>query len=110
MGSPRRRGHRHGQAGATAAASHGRPPVVRVVDDRPPACPGGRTAAAPDVWRLDERRGDTVVAVPESPRLPWRAVALSTALALAAATATYVVLSDDDDAATTATSPSAASS
>jgi thiol-disulfide isomerase/thioredoxin len=36
--------------------------------------------------------------VPESPRLPWRAVALSTVLALAAATVTYVVLSDDDDA------------
>jgi thiol-disulfide isomerase/thioredoxin len=35
--------------------------------------------------------------VPESPRLPWRAVALSTVLALAAATVTYVVLSDGDD-------------
>ncbi len=34
--------------------------------------------------------------MPESPRLPWRAVALSTVLALAAATVTYVVLSDDD--------------
>jgi thiol-disulfide isomerase/thioredoxin len=40
--------------------------------------------------------GDTVVAVPESPRLPWRAVALATVLALAAATATYVLLTDDD--------------
>jgi thiol-disulfide isomerase/thioredoxin len=33
--------------------------------------------------------------VPESPRLPWRVVALSTVLALGAATVTYVVLSDD---------------
>lgn len=44
------------------------------------------------------RRGDTVVAVPESPRLPGRAVALATVLALAAATATYVLLADDDQA------------
>ena len=35
--------------------------------------------------------------MPESPRLPWRAVALATVLALGAATATYVVLADDDD-------------
>ena len=34
----------------------------------------------------------------ESPRLPWRLVALSTLLALGAATGTYVVLADDDDA------------
>jgi thiol-disulfide isomerase/thioredoxin len=44
-----------------------------------------------------EGHGSTVVAVPESPRLPWRTVALSTVLALAAATATYVVVSDGDD-------------
>jgi thiol-disulfide isomerase/thioredoxin len=46
--------------------------------------------------------GDTVVAVPESPRLPWRAVVLATVLALGAATATYVLLADrvssEDDA------------
>jgi cytochrome c biogenesis protein CcmG, thiol:disulfide interchange protein DsbE len=36
--------------------------------------------------------------VPESPRLPWRTVALSTVLAFGAATATYVLLSDDGDA------------
>jgi cytochrome c biogenesis protein CcmG/thiol:disulfide interchange protein DsbE len=36
--------------------------------------------------------------VPESPRLPWRTVALSTVLALAAATTTYVLLSGDGDA------------
>ena len=41
-----------------------------------------------------DRRGSTVVAVPESPRLPWRAVALATVVALVAATATYVVLAD----------------
>jgi len=34
--------------------------------------------------------------VPESPRLPWRLVALSTLLALGAATGTYVVLADDE--------------
>ena len=50
-------------------------------------------------------RGDTVVAVPESSRLPWRTVALSTALALAAATFTVVVLSDDDEAVTTGDEP-----
>ena len=50
-------------------------------------------------------RGDTVIAVPESSRLPWRTVALSTALALAAATVTVVVLSDDDEAVTTADEP-----
>lgn len=33
--------------------------------------------------------------MPESPRLPWRVVALSTVLALCAAGATLVVLSDD---------------
>lgn len=33
--------------------------------------------------------------MPEVPRLPWRLVALSTVLALAAATGTYAVLSDD---------------
>jgi thiol-disulfide isomerase/thioredoxin len=37
--------------------------------------------------------------VPKAPRLPWRAVALSTVLALAAATVTYVVLADDDPSA-----------
>jgi thiol-disulfide isomerase/thioredoxin len=36
--------------------------------------------------------------VPESPRLPWRAVVLATVLALGAATATYVVLADGSDA------------
>ncbi len=35
--------------------------------------------------------------MPESPRLPWRTVALSTVLALAAATTTYVLLSRDGD-------------
>ena len=79
MGSPRRRGHRHGQAGATAAASLGRPPVVRVVDDRPPACPAVEPLPAPDVLAASTGAADTVVAVPESPRLPWRTVALSTA-------------------------------
>ena len=54
MGSPRRRGHRIGQAGATAAAPHGRPPVVWIVDDRPPACPA--VDAWPDVWRCRSRR------------------------------------------------------
>ena len=43
--------------------------------------------------------------MPESSRLPWRTVALSTALALAAATFTVVVLSDDDDAVTTGDEP-----
>jgi cytochrome c biogenesis protein CcmG/thiol:disulfide interchange protein DsbE len=36
--------------------------------------------------------------VPEASRLPLRVIALSTALALAAAIGTYVVLDDDDDA------------
>lgn len=35
--------------------------------------------------------------MPESPRLPWRLVALSTVLALAAAAGTYAVLADDDE-------------
>lgn len=34
--------------------------------------------------------------MPASPRLPWRVVALSTALATTAAVGTYVVLADDD--------------
>jgi thiol-disulfide isomerase/thioredoxin len=84
---------------------------VRVADDRPPACPAVPPRCS--AWRLRslttaptcgrEGHGDTVVAVPVSPRLPWRAVALSTILALAAATATYVLLSDD--AGTTAQDP-----
>jgi thiol-disulfide isomerase/thioredoxin len=44
--------------------------------------------------------GDTVVPVPEVPRFPLRVLALSTALALGAAVATYAVL-DDDPAGTT---------
>lgn len=91
MGGPRRRGHRHGRAGATAAASHERPPVVRVVDDRPPACPA---AGLPDVWARGACRYPRPV--PESPRLPWRLVALSTLLAFGAATGTYLILADDD--------------
>ena len=66
------------------------PPVVRVVDDRPPACPAaGPTCAG-------SRRPDTVIPVPELPRLPWRIVALSTVLAVGASTAAYAVLDDDD--------------
>lgn len=38
--------------------------------------------------------------MPAGPRLPLRAIALSTAVALAAAVGTYVVLSDDDEAST----------
>lgn len=45
--------------------------------------------------------GDTVIAVPESPRLPWRVVALSTVLALGAAVGTYAVLDDEDERTTT---------
>jgi len=41
------------------------------------------------------RHGDTVIAVPNSSRLPWRVVALSTVLALAAAVGTYRLLADD---------------
>jgi cytochrome c biogenesis protein CcmG, thiol:disulfide interchange protein DsbE len=68
------------------------PPVVRVVDDRPPACPRCHL----DVWARRACRYPRAVA--ESPRLPWRLVALSTLVALGAATGTYVVLADDDDA------------
>lgn len=67
MGSPRRRGHRHGHH-----------PLQRL------------TCGA-------DRCGDTVIRVPESPPRPWRAVALSTVLALGAAVATYAVLADDDE-------------
>ena len=45
------------------------------------------------------RHGDTVVAVPDSSRLPWRVVALSTVLALGAAVGTYRLLADERDAA-----------
>ncbi len=57
---------------------------MRVVDDRPPACPAVDHDAA----------SGTVIAVPASSRLPWRAVAISTVVALAAAVGTYVVLDD----------------
>jgi thiol-disulfide isomerase/thioredoxin len=40
--------------------------------------------------------GDTVIGVPEAPRLPLRAVVASTVVALAAAIGTYVVLDDGD--------------
>lgn len=39
--------------------------------------------------------------MPESPRLPWRVVALSTALALGAAVGTYALLADDDESTAT---------
>ena len=61
--------------------------------DVPPPCESSTTdprpapRSVPDV-SAPTVAGDTVVAVPESPRLPWRTVALSTALALAAATVT----------------------
>lgn len=45
------------------------------------------------------RHGDTVVAVPNSSRLPWRVVALSTVLALGAAVGTYRLLADERKAA-----------
>lgn len=63
-----------------------------------PPGPGRRATTAPLPTCGGVGHGDTVVAVPESPRLTWRAVALSTVLAFAAATATYVLLSDDGDA------------
>ena len=78
------------------------PPVVRVVDDRPPACPAVEPlASAPALTCGADRCGDTVVGVPESPRLPWRVVALSTVLALGAAAGTYVLLADDDESTAT---------
>ena len=45
--------------------------------------------------------GDTVVSVPEAPRLPLRVIALSTALAFCAAVGTYALLADDDGARST---------
>ncbi len=68
------------------------PPAARVVDDRPPACPA--VTGAPDVWARGVGRYPRPV--PEPPRLPWRLVALSTLLALGAATGTYVLLADDE--------------
>ena len=62
---------------------------MRGVDDRPPACPRS-TCGGPE-------GGDTVIRVPTPTRLPLRAVALSTALALAAAVGTYVLLAGDEE-------------
>lgn len=45
--------------------------------------------------------GDTVIPVPPAPRLPFRVLALSTALALAAAVGTYALLNDDPAVTTT---------
>lgn len=45
--------------------------------------------------------GDTVIGVPEVPRLSLRAIALSTALALLAAVGTYALLRDDSHASAT---------
>ena len=74
MGSPRRRGHRHGQAGATAAASHERSPR-RVSRRRPtPGLPSGRTSAGRRVVLAGAAIPSSPM--PESPRLPWRTVAV----------------------------------
>ena len=69
MGSPRRRGHRLGWAGATAAAPRGALPPTCGSSTTDPR-PARRLAASLTCDAAG--RGVTVGAVSESPRLPWR--------------------------------------
>ena len=89
----------------TARGGPGQRPPLRTI--HPPSCessttdprPAQRSTPATTCGR--HRCSDTVIGVPESPRLPWRAVALSTVLALGAATGTYVLLADGGEPAST---------
>lgn len=64
---------------------------MRTVDDRPLARPRSSFLTCGG-----QRCDDTVVAVPEPSRLPWRLVAVSTVIALSAAIGTYLLLDGDD--------------
>lgn len=89
----------------TARGGPGQRPPLRTI--YPPSCessttdprPAQRSTPATTCGR--HRRSDTVIGVPESPRLPWRLVALSTVLALGAAVGTYGLLADGGEPAAT---------